>query len=168
MRNLRIGLASKQALNERRGFDELVCPRKPRCLEHHVIHIDSFLLLGSEQDWTVLVRVEVLFACTFLRHRILSARAALTSGLACNAPSTTTEAMEARASSGVTSAAIAARPNTLIPSTCRARRACSRSSRLKFRRPRSRLFRAVDCLTASAWRSSWFRIAVRMKSVRLE
>ena len=30
------------------------------------------------------------------------------------------------------------------------------------------LFRAVDCLTTSAWRSSWFRIAVRMKSVRLE
>ena len=34
--------------------------------------------------------------------------------------------------------------------------------------PRSRLFRAVDCLTTSAWRSSWLRMAVRMKSVRLE
>jgi hypothetical protein len=26
----------------------------------------------------------------------------------------------------------------------------------------------LDCLTTSAWRSSWFRMAVRMKSVRFE
>ena|ERR1035437_8210226 len=35
-------------------------------------------------------------------HRVLSARAALTAGLACKAPSTETEAIVARASSGVT------------------------------------------------------------------
>ena len=45
--NLGIGLAAKHALNERRGFDESVCTRKPRCLEHHVIHIESYLLLGA-------------------------------------------------------------------------------------------------------------------------
>src|ERR1700722_13141174 len=64
------------------------------------------------------------------RHRILSARAALTSGLACNAPSTASEAIVARASSGVTSGAIVARPNTLISSISPARRAASRSCRL--------------------------------------
>ena len=63
------------------------------------------------------------------RHCILSARTALTSGLACNAPNTTTEAIVARASSGVTSAAIVARPNTLISSISPARRAASRSCR---------------------------------------
>ena len=40
-----------------------------------------------------------------------SVRAALTSGLACNAPSTTTEAIVARASSAVTSWAMVARPS---------------------------------------------------------
>src|SRR5579863_5323120 len=45
--NLRIGVASKHALNERRGLDESVCARKPRCLEHHVIHIESYLLLSE-------------------------------------------------------------------------------------------------------------------------
>ena len=45
--NLRIGLASKHALNERRGLDELACTSKPRCLEHHVIHIENYLLLGA-------------------------------------------------------------------------------------------------------------------------
>src|SRR4029453_13337157 len=48
------------------------------------------------------------------RHLVLSARAALTAGLACNAPSTETEAMVARASSGVTSWEMLARPRTLI------------------------------------------------------
>jgi hypothetical protein len=47
MSNFSIGLASKHALNKRRGFDEAVCTRKPRCLEHHVIHIESYLLLGA-------------------------------------------------------------------------------------------------------------------------
>src|ERR1044072_7311021 len=45
-------------------------------------------------------------------HLILSARAALTAGLACSAPSTETEAMVARASSGVTSWEMLARPRT--------------------------------------------------------
>src|SRR5579863_3564789 len=45
--NLRIGVASKHALNELRGLDESVCARKPRCLEHHLIHIESYLLAAS-------------------------------------------------------------------------------------------------------------------------
>jgi hypothetical protein len=45
--NFRVGLASKHALNEDRGFNKSVCTRKPRCLEHHVIHIESYLLLGA-------------------------------------------------------------------------------------------------------------------------
>ena len=38
----------------------------------------------------------------------------------------------------------------------------------QFRSPKSKLFRTVDCFTTSAWRSSWLRMAVRMKSVRFE
>ena len=33
-------------------------------------------------------------------------------------------------------------------------------------KPKVQALRAVDCLTTSAWRSSWLRMAVRMKSVR--
>jgi hypothetical protein len=43
----RLGLASKHALDERCGFDEPVCPREARCLQHHVIHMKSYLLLGN-------------------------------------------------------------------------------------------------------------------------
>jgi hypothetical protein len=50
---------------------------------------------------------------------VLSASAAFTSGVACKAPSTTTELMVARASSGVTSGAIVARPSTLISMVAR-------------------------------------------------
>src|SRR5690242_4805662 len=63
-------------------------------------------------------------------HRVLSARAALTAGLACNAPSTETEAMVARASSGVTSWEMLARPRTLMCSISPACCTASRSSRL--------------------------------------
>src|SRR5581483_8082696 len=80
------------------------------------------------------------------RHRVLSASAALIAALAWRAPSTEIEAMVARASSGVTSGAIVARPSTLMCSISPARRTASRSSRLKWRKPRSRLLRAVDCL----------------------
>ena len=45
--NFRIGLASKHSLNECRSFDKSVCSRKPRRLEHHLIHIESHLLLGA-------------------------------------------------------------------------------------------------------------------------
>src|SRR4029079_18556577 len=83
-------------------------------------------------------------------HLVLSARAALTAGLACNAPSTETEAMVARASSGLTSWEMLARHRTLMCSISPARCTASRSSRLYFRSRRSRLFRAVDCLTTSA------------------
>ena len=113
--NLSIDLALQHALDERGGFDELIRTSKPRCLKHHVIHVGSYLCSEPSHSNGVSPR-QISFANTFLRHRILSARAALTSGLACNAPSTTTEAMVARASSGVTSAAIVARPNTLISS----------------------------------------------------
>ena len=63
-------------------------------------------------------------------HLVLSARAALTAGVACKAPSTLTEAMVARASSGVTSWAIVASPRTLMCRTSPARRTDSRFSRL--------------------------------------
>ncbi len=63
-------------------------------------------------------------------HLVLSARAALTAGVAWKAPSTETEAMVARASSGVTSWAMVARPRTLMCSISPARCAASRSSRL--------------------------------------
>src|ERR1700720_1857137 len=121
-----LGLASKHALNQRRGFDEPIFTREARCLEHHVIHLESYLC--SETIDRTPPRTSL--GSKFPSHRILSDRAAFTSGLACSAPSTTTEAIVARASSGVTSAAIVARPNTLISSISPARRAASRSSRL--------------------------------------
>src|SRR5271170_7488440 len=65
MINLRIGLASKHALNERGGFDELVCTRKPRCLEHHVIHIESYPLLETKRRRTLLFRVKSLSPTRF-------------------------------------------------------------------------------------------------------
>ena len=61
---------------------------------------------------------------------VRSARAALTAALACSAPSTLTEAMAARASSGDTSWAMLARPSTLMCSVSPRRRAASRSPRL--------------------------------------
>ena len=63
-------------------------------------------------------------------QRMRSARAALTAGLACSAPSTTIEAIVARASSGVTSWAMLARPSTWMSSVWPAARTASRSSRL--------------------------------------
>jgi len=61
---------------------------------------------------------------------VRSARADLTSGLACSAPSTVTEAIDARASSGVTSPATLASPSTLMCSISPLFRAASRSARL--------------------------------------
>ena len=71
-------LTAKHALKERGGLDELACAREA---------------CGFANDVLIQHRL----------HRVLSARAALTAGLACKAPSTETEAMVARASSGVTS-----------------------------------------------------------------
>src|SRR3954465_8474355 len=79
------------------------------------------------------------------RYLMRSARAALTAALACSAPSTVSEAMVARASSGVTAWAMVGSPRTRISSTCPASRAASRSSRLKWRRPRSTLLRVTAC-----------------------
>ena len=62
-------------------------------------------------------------------HFMRSASAALTAGLACSAPSTTIEAMVARASSGVTSLPMLASPRTRMSSIRPAARAASRSSR---------------------------------------
>ena len=78
-------LASQHALQQRRGFGQL-----PR--------------LGQPCGFAerVLIQHRV--------HLVLSARAALTAGVACRAPSTETEAMVARARSGVTSCAMLARP----------------------------------------------------------
>ncbi len=63
-------------------------------------------------------------------YRMRSRKAAFTAGGACKAPSTSTEAMVARASSGVTSWAMVASPNTRMSSVCPAACAASRSSRL--------------------------------------
>src|SRR5579863_5466489 len=71
-------LTAKHALKEGGGLNELARAREARRLPNDV-----------------LVQHRL--------HRVLSARAALTAGLACNAPNTETEAIVARASSGVTS-----------------------------------------------------------------
>ena len=63
-------------------------------------------------------------------HLIRSARAALTAELARRAPSTTIDPIVARASSGVTSWAMLARPSTWMWSVWPAARTASRSSRL--------------------------------------
>src|SRR5271167_808235 len=62
--NLSIGLASQHALNESGGFDESVRARKPRCLEHHVIHIGG-TFARSQATRTVLVRVKSLSPTRF-------------------------------------------------------------------------------------------------------
>src|SRR5438445_5222408 len=98
-------LAAKHVLEERGGLNELACAREACRLPNDV-----------------LVQHRL--------HRVLSARTALTAGLACNAPSTETEAMVARASSGVTSWEMLARPRTLMCSVSPARCTASRSSRV--------------------------------------
>jgi hypothetical protein len=62
--------------------------------------------------------------------RIRPARAALTSGLARNAPRTSMESIVSSASSGGTSSATLARPSTLISSVSPASRTASRSGRV--------------------------------------
>ena len=104
-RRFRRALPAEHALKERGGFGQLARMRQP---------------CGFAK-------------CVLVQHRlhlVLSARAALTAGLACKAPSTETEAMVARARSAVTSWAMLARPRTLMCSISPARRAASRSSRL--------------------------------------
>ena len=97
--------AAKHALKERGGLNELARAREACRLPNDVL-------------------------VQHRRHRVLSARTALTAGLACNAPSTETEAMVARASSGVTSCEMLASPRTLMCSISPARCTASRSSRL--------------------------------------
>src|SRR5882724_2389416 len=104
-RRVRRTLTAKHALKERGGLNELARAREACRLQNDV-----------------LVQHRL--------HRVLSARAALTAGLACNAPSTETEAMVARASSGVTSWEMLARTRTLMCSISPARCTASRSSRL--------------------------------------
>jgi hypothetical protein len=70
-------------------------------------------------------------------QRMRSARADLTAELACKAPSTAIDPIVAQASSGVTSFAMLANPNTRISSICPAASTASRSSRLKYLRPSS-------------------------------
>ena len=95
------------ALNERRGFGKSACTREEGCLEHHVIHIEAAFCLetsrGHRKRCNVLPRsISLEFSAS---SRSVS-QGGLTSGLACNAPSTTTEAIVARASSGVTSGSV--------------------------------------------------------------
>ena len=90
----------------------------------------------------------------------------LSEGVLLQAPSTSSEAMVASASSGVTSAAIVARPSTRMCSVCFAAFSARRSSALKCCRPSTSVLRATTCFTVSAWLAIWLRIAVRMKSLR--
>jgi len=100
-----VRFAAEHALQERGGLDQLARTREAGLLRELWFDPASF-------------------------HLILSARAALTAEVACKAPSTETEAMVARANSGVTSWAMVARPRTLMCSISPARRAASRSSRV--------------------------------------
>jgi len=76
--------------------------------------------------------------------------------------------MVARASAGDTSEAMLASPSTLMCSFSPAALTASKSARVKWRIPSSSVCRTIDFLTSSAWAASPLRIAVRMKSVRLE
>src|SRR5258708_24680032 len=98
-------LTAKHALKERGGLNEVARAREACRLPDYV-----------------LVQHRL--------HRVLSARAALTAGLACNAPSPDTGAMVARASSSVTSWALLAGPRPLMWTISTPRPATSMSSGL--------------------------------------
>src|SRR5215217_908570 len=107
--------------------------------EREIVHGESFLLLGAGQASTIgrLVRLPVGVTWVGLSasanrprrwsggggagragHRMRSRKAAFTAGLACKAPSTSTEAIVARANSGVTSSAMVASPSTRMSKVC--------------------------------------------------
>ena len=151
---IRCGVASKQALQECRCFGETAGARQAGRLEHivgvrKVVHVQSFLCSettrassrGSPTCLPVYVAGESRWRRAHARimsagpsdegpHTILSARAALTAALAWSAPSTLTEAIAARASSGVTSMAMLASPSTWMWSVSPAARTVSRLSRV--------------------------------------
>ena len=77
------------------------------------------------------------------------------------------EEIVARASSGLTSSATVASPRTRSSTVCPALRSSSKSRRLRWYVPSVNVRRATVSFTAAARLSSWRRIAVRMKSVRL-
>jgi hypothetical protein len=138
---VRRGFASKHAPKESRGFGEPTRAGEARGLDDfaqvpHAVHVQGFHLLANKPSVrrrnALWLPVGKLSGSTPLRarHRVRSARAAFTAGLACSAPRTMTEPMVARASSGATSMAILARPSTWMWSVDPASRAASRSSRL--------------------------------------
>src|SRR5260370_26821552 len=112
--HVRRGLASEHALKERRSFDEAAGAGEARGFDYlvriqHVIHVWSFLCSETIERSHVEPDPsphEMSSRCPIARHRIRSARPDFTTGLACNAPSTKTEAIGARASSGGTAGAI--------------------------------------------------------------
>src|SRR3954464_12528846 len=184
VRRFRNIAALEQALDEGRRSHQIAGLGEAGCFGHpegkSVGHVEIFPCLETDhagsRGGAVPVsgfRVQAVWRCRRLqaagrRYLMGSARAALTAALACSAPRTVSEAMAARASSGVTSGAMVASPRTRMSSSCPASRTASRSSRLKCRRPRSTLLRVTAWRTTSACRSIWLRMAVRMKSVRLE
>src|SRR6266568_6867623 len=151
---IRCGVASKQALQEHRCFDEPAGARQAGRLEHavgvrKVVHVQSYLCSettrASSRGSPTCLPVYIAGESRWRRvhpgsrrrgpsdegpHTILSARAALTAALAWSAPSTLTEAIAARASSGVTSMAMLASPSTWMWSVSPAARTLSRSSRV--------------------------------------
>src|SRR5437764_1333047 len=89
------GLAAKYALKERCGFGEPARAGEAGDLDHlvrteHVIHLYSFSFTEASEPNLRRLRMSYV---RIGHHRILSARAALTAGLACSAPSTATDAI---------------------------------------------------------------------------
>ena len=62
---------------------------------------------------------------------------------------------------------VLASPRTRMSSVSPAAWMASKSARLKRCKPSTSILRATTWRTASDWRASWLRMAVRMKSVRL-
>jgi len=101
-------------------------------------------------------------------YRMRPANAAFTAGGALKAPSTTTDSIVAIASVGLTSAAMLAKPRTWMASFSLAANAASRSCLEKCCRPSTSDRRVTVSLMACWWTTNWFRIAVRIRSVRFE
>src|SRR5205807_8255452 len=118
--HVRSRLTSKHVLKERRGVGEPARAREACGFEHyfrfqHLVHLRKILAVGNNRASApgarfVSIGSTVEIQCRIGCHRILSASASLTAALACKDPSTATDAMVARASSGVTSGAMLARP----------------------------------------------------------
>src|SRR4029077_8576930 len=113
-------LTAKHVLKERRGVGEPPRAREACGFEHYfrfqrLVHLRKILVAGNNRGFRtsgarfVSIGSTVKSQCRIGCQRILSARASLTAALACKDPNTATDAIVARASSGVTSRAMLAR-----------------------------------------------------------